>query len=50
MKEAAKIISEDAAGDFLFVLPNLMVADKDITGLPKNAIGESFDLSQLGRS
>ncbi len=50
MKEAAKIISEDAAGDFLFVLPNLMVADTDITGLPKNAIGESFDLSQLGRS
>jgi len=27
-----------------------MVADKGITGLPKNAIAESFDLSLLARS
>ncbi|MGN6751467.1 MAG: ABC transporter substrate-binding protein [Intrasporangium sp.] len=50
MKAAAKALSEDAAADFLFLLPNLIVADKGITGLPKNAISESFDLSQLGRS
>lgn len=50
MKAAAKTLSEDAAADFLFLLPNLIVADKGITGLPKNAISESFDLSQLGRS
>lgn len=50
MKEAAKLISEDAAADFLFLLPNLMVADPDITGLPENAIKESFDLSKLARS
>lgn len=50
MKKAARMISEDAAADFLFLLPNLIVADKGVTGLPKNAISESFDLSQLGRS
>ncbi len=50
MKKAARLICEDAAADFLFLLPNLIVADKDITGLPQNAISESFDLSQLGRS
>ncbi|HET8601717.1 MAG TPA: ABC transporter substrate-binding protein [Segeticoccus sp.] len=50
MKKAARTISADAASDFLFLLPNLMVADKGITGLPKNAISESFDLSDLGRS
>lgn len=50
MKKAARLLSEDAAADFLFLLPNLIVADKGITGLPKNAIAESFDLSQLGRS
>ena len=50
MKAAARTLSEDAAADFLFLLPNLIVADKGITGLPKNAISESFDLSQLGRS
>jgi peptide/nickel transport system substrate-binding protein len=49
MKEAAALISEDAAADFLFLLPNLMVADPDITGLPQNAIKESFDLSSLAR-
>ncbi|AXH96313.1 ABC transporter substrate-binding protein [Ornithinimicrobium avium] len=49
MKEAAKVISEDAAADFLFLLPNLMVADPDITGLPQNAIKESFPLAALAR-
>ena len=41
MKEAAKLISEDPAADFLFLLPNLVVAKDGIKGLPKNAIGES---------
>lgn len=41
MKDAAKLISEDAAADFLFLLPNLVVAKDGIKGLPKNAIGES---------
>lgn len=50
LKEAAALISEDAAADFLFLLPNLMVAAPDITGLPENAITESFDLSRLARS
>ena len=49
LQEAAALISEDAAADFLFLLPNLMVADPDITGLPTNALRESFDLSALAR-
>ena len=49
MKEAARVISEDAAADFLFLLPNLMVADPDITGLPTNAITPSFRLASLAR-
>ncbi|WP_066640830.1 ABC transporter substrate-binding protein [Serinicoccus hydrothermalis] len=49
LQEAAAVISEDAAADFLFLLPNLMVADPDITGLPTNAIKESFDLGDLAR-
>ena len=50
MKKAARQLSEDAAADLLFLLPNLIVAEKGITGLPKNAISESFDLSSLARS
>jgi peptide/nickel transport system substrate-binding protein len=50
MKEAAALLSEDAAADWLFLIPNLIVADADITGLPENAISESFDVTDLGRS
>lgn len=49
MKKAARLLSEDAASDWLFLLPNLMVTDADITGLPKNAISESLDLTALRR-
>jgi len=37
MKKAAQELSQDAAADFPFLLPNLTVADKNITGLPTNA-------------
>ena len=50
MQEVARTISEDSAGDWLFLLPNLVVADADITGLPENAIGEALDLTLLARS
>ena len=50
MKKAARRISEQAAGDWLFLLPNLIVADKNLTGLPKNAITENLDLTSLARS
>lgn len=49
MREAARIVSEEAAAEFLFLLPNLMVATPDITGLPENAITEFLDLSVLAR-
>jgi peptide/nickel transport system substrate-binding protein len=50
MQDAARILSEDAAADWLFLLPNLIVADAGITGLPENAISESFELDELARS
>jgi peptide/nickel transport system substrate-binding protein len=49
MQAAAALISEDAAADFLFLLPNLVVAQEGITGLPENAISESFELARLAR-
>ncbi|MEU7001141.1 ABC transporter substrate-binding protein [Nonomuraea sp. NPDC046570] len=49
IKQAAKLLSEDAAADWLFLFPNLIVAKKGITGLPKNAIAESFDFTGLAR-
>ncbi|HRW18169.1 MAG TPA: ABC transporter substrate-binding protein [Dermatophilaceae bacterium] len=49
MKKAARLIAEDAAADMLFLLPNLVVADANITGLSKNAAGVALDLSRLGK-
>jgi len=50
MKQVARTINADAAADWLFLLPNLIVAKRGITGIPPNQVGESFDLSALGKS
>jgi peptide/nickel transport system substrate-binding protein len=50
MQEAARLLSETAGGEFLFLLPNIMVADAGITGLPENDITESLDVTELARS
>ncbi len=47
MKKAARMLAEDAAADVLFLLPNLMVTDRTVTGLPKNATSVGLDLSKL---
>ncbi|MEU0569562.1 ABC transporter substrate-binding protein [Nonomuraea sp. NPDC005983] len=49
LKKAAKLLSDDAAADWLFLFPNLIVAKKGVTGLPKNAIAESFDFTALAK-
>jgi peptide/nickel transport system substrate-binding protein len=50
MKQVARTIAEDAAADWLFLQPNLIVAATDVQGLPQNRVGESFDLTTISRS
>ncbi len=50
LKQAAKLLSDDAAADWLFLFPNLMVAKKGVTGLPKNAISEAFDFTTISKA
>ncbi|MGL5405627.1 MAG: ABC transporter substrate-binding protein [Propionibacteriaceae bacterium] len=47
MKQAARILSDDAAADFLFLLPNLIVSKPGITGISKNMTSTSFDLTTV---
>jgi peptide/nickel transport system substrate-binding protein len=47
MREVARAIAEDAAADWLFLLPNLIVAKTNVEGLPPNRVGEAFDLTTL---
>jgi peptide/nickel transport system substrate-binding protein len=50
MRDAARLLAEDAAADWLFLQPNLVVAAADVTGLPENRVGEPFDLTGISRS
>jgi peptide/nickel transport system substrate-binding protein len=50
MRQAGRLLAEDAAADWLFLQPNLIIATAGITGLPENRVGESFDLTTIGRS
>ena len=50
MKQAAKLLATDAAGDFLFLFPHIVITRADISGVEANATTPSFDLTQLGSS
>jgi peptide/nickel transport system substrate-binding protein len=50
LKQVGRIIAEDAAADWLFLIPNLMVVDAGVQGLPQNRIGESLDLTTISRA
>jgi peptide/nickel transport system substrate-binding protein len=50
LQQVGRRIAEDAAADWLFLLPNLIVADADVRGLPENRIGEALDLTALSRA
>lgn len=47
MKQAARMLAEDAAACFLFLLPNLVVTKSTITGVAENATTLSFDLTTI---
>lgn len=47
LKEAARVLADDAAADWLFLLPNIVVADTDISGVQANQVTQSFDLTTL---
>ena len=47
MKEVARTITEDAAADWLYLYPNVLVYSSDLQGVPRNQLGESFDVTDL---
>lgn len=50
LKRASRVLTEDAAADWLFLLPNLVITTAEITGIPANAPSLSFDLTQVATS
>lgn len=47
MKDIARTITEDAAADFLFLFPNLVVAKADVSGIPANRVSDAFRIADL---
>lgn len=47
MKKAARILADDAAADWLFVLPSLIIVGNGVTGVAANATTLSFDLTTI---
>ena len=46
-RKAVELLADDAAAVWLWSFPNLIVADSNVKGLPKNAVGEAFVLADL---
>jgi peptide/nickel transport system substrate-binding protein len=49
-KKAVQLLADDAAAVWLWSFPNLIVANSNVKGLPKNAVGEAFVLADLSVS
>ncbi|MDR0417342.1 MAG: ABC transporter substrate-binding protein [Propionibacteriaceae bacterium] len=47
MRRAARLLAEDAAADWLFLLPNIVIVKAGITGVAANATSVSFDLTTI---
>ena len=50
LMKAAKLLSDDAASDWLWLLPNLQVAKKTITGFPVNAVGDAYSVAGIAKN
>ncbi len=50
MRQVARTIAEDAAADWLFLLPRLVVADAGLTGIPQNQTSLALDLTRVAWS
>ncbi len=47
LKQAAKLLADDAAADWLFLLPNIVVTKPEISGVQANQVSMSFDVTTL---
>jgi peptide/nickel transport system substrate-binding protein len=47
MRQAARLLAQDAAADWLFLLPNLVVSRAGLVGVPVNASSLSFDVTAI---
>ena len=47
LRQASAVLTRDAAADWLFVLPNIVITTNEVSGLNANASSLSFDLTSV---
>ncbi|MGI8456537.1 MAG: ABC transporter substrate-binding protein [Propionibacteriaceae bacterium] len=50
LRQASRLLADDAAADWLFLLPNLVITTVQVTGVPRNATTLSFDLTTITKT
>ena len=49
LRAAARILSEQSASDWLWLMPNLQVAQREIAGIVKTSVGDSYYVARIER-
>ncbi|MBM3657569.1 MAG: ABC transporter substrate-binding protein [Actinobacteria bacterium] len=49
LRSAARLLSEQSASDWLWLIPNLQVAKREIAGVVKNSVGDSYYVARVER-
>lgn len=49
LRQAAQLLADDAAADWLFLLPNLIITTNDVSGIQANATNLAFDLTAVSK-
>lgn len=47
LRAAARLLADDSASDWLWLLPNLQVSKKSVSGVPLNAVGDAYSVARL---
>jgi peptide/nickel transport system substrate-binding protein len=47
LRKAARILNDQHASDWLWLLPNLQVAKTSVTGFPLNAVGDAYSVADV---
>jgi peptide/nickel transport system substrate-binding protein len=47
LRKAARILNDQHASDWLWLLPNLQVAKTNVTGFPLNAVGDAYSVADV---
>jgi len=49
LRAAARLLSEQSASDWLWLMPNLQVSKRDVAGIVKTSVGDSYYVARIER-